>query len=763
MRFTLCLLLLLALAAAAFAQLPNVPGDVLFRNAKMVNTDSGMVLQVTATAGCKNFPVENFPVNNPLPPEVIAIKKPVMMVPATKLFTIHGNISYEYFYRSKIDTPFNQNDLQQHTERVNLQISVKDKYPLRISFASRQSNSPFFRNFFDGNFQFDRFAFNKNLKKKLYDQIAAKAMQKPDLKNIEAALEAEKAKLQRLKGMVSDPGILQKIVEARERAWLLKTSSAQKAAEDSAKNVAAGGIAKQKQKLLANPAVQKADSAVAALKAAYEEKQEELKKAGQAVQALQNKADSIKVAGQKDLALVRQAIYKATDQKELLKIASENGIVQDSRKELDEKLSFIKTFSIGKSVLNYTELTAQNITITGINVEYNPGYYMAFAAGKVDYRFRDFFNKNSKSNGQYISLGRFGVGNKDKRAVIFTLFKGRKNQSEYAIADSFKNHVDILGYSVETIYKKDDNTFLSAEFAKSTKPFISSAETSKQPGVLWKLQDRTNMGINLKGQTIIPETDTKLSGFFRKTGQNFQSFSLFSYNTDQTAWLAKIDQSLWKKKVTVTAMLRRNDFTNPFTEKTFKTSTVFKSLLVNVRVPKYPTLSVGYYPGTQYYIIDKETIRENAYYILNGSLAYTYKVRRLAMNSALVYNRYTNKASDSGFISYKGVNYYAAQTFFLKRLQLQGAYSYTKQPELGYYTGEASADYSFKKIFKLGAGLKYNKVFYGNAYIGQRLMVGCDLNALGNFRFQYEKMYLPAVNQSLYPVETGRISWYKTF
>jgi hypothetical protein len=271
------------------------------------------------------------------------------------------------------------------------------------------------------------------------------------------------------------------------------------------------------------------------------------------------------------------------------------------------------------------------------------------------------------------------------------------------------------------------------------------------------------MGINIKAQTIIPETNTKLSGFFRTTGENFQSFSLFSYNTDQTAWLARADQSFLKNKITLTGMLRRNDFSNPFTDKTYKTSTVFKSILVNVRFPKYPSVSVGYYPGTQLYMIDDEKIRESAYYILNGTVVYSYFLKGLAMNSSVVYNKYTSEATDSGFVDYKGINYYASQSVFLRKLQLQGGYAYTKQPILEYYTLETSGDYALRNWIKIGVGAKYNNVSGGNNYWGESIQLRLDFKQLGRIQLQYEKSYLPSINQILYPVEIGRLSYYKNF
>ena len=355
-------------------------------------------------------------------------------------------------------------------------------------------------------------------------------------------------------------------------------------------------------------------------------------------------------------------------------------------------------------------------------------------------------------------LGRIGTGNPDRRALILTVFKGQKNADEYVLNDSASNHIGIVGYSLQSIFKKDENTSISFEVAKSTKPNTGNLQANKEIGQLWKFSDQSNLGINIKGQTIIADTHTKLSGFFRKTGENFQSFSLFTYNTNQTAWLGRVDQYLYKDKLSVTGMLRRNDFTNPFTQKTYKTSTVFKSFLVNIRVPKYPSLSVGYYPGTQLFIADKETIKENAYYLLNGSLAYSYSYKKINMNSLLVYNRYFNKATDSGFVLYKGTSYYGMQTFFLRKLQLQAGFAYNSQEGLKYSTTEGSGDYALKQSLKIGIGIKYNKILGGGAYLGKRMQLMMDIRKLGRLQFQYEKSYLPTIRHLLFPFEIGRIS-----
>ena len=97
-------------------------------------------------------------------------------------------------------------------------------------------------------------------------------------------------------------------------------------------------------------------------------------------------------------------------------------------------------------------------------------------------------------------------------------------------------------------------------------------------------------------------------------------------------------------------MLHENDFTNPFTDKTFKTNTLFKTFQLSIRFPKYPVVSVGYHPGTQMYVINKDKIRENVYYILNGSIAYSYTAGDVHMNTAFNLNHFRAKAVIPGLL-----------------------------------------------------------------------------------------------------------------
>lgn len=732
---------------------------------EFIKTDSGIIIKWKFINSCKTY---NY-VTSLFPNYTNVLVSPIDVIDnkynKPELLKVHGNISYDYFYRSKIDNPFSQKDLQQHTEKVDLDILLKEKYPLKVAFVLRQSNSPFFKNFADINIHFDPYSYRKNIKQELINKLSGALSNEKDIASIKALITDKEKQLSNLKNWVKSPATLQKIIEERELLYTRQQKVPLPSPPLILPNIGSKSKNNLKDHFLSAPSSfkQKEDSVKNAFTLFFNSKEKEIDSLTKYINSLSHREDSLKNAAQKNIAAVNQKIYKTRDTKELMKIAFDNGIDLSKKDKYSKGLGAIRSFGIGRSLVNYTELTAQDITLTGINIEYNPSYYLAFAAGKINYQFRDFYNKNTKTNGQYLILGRIGTGNPDRRALILTVFKGQKNTSEYIINSSATAGVGIVGYSIESIFRKDENTAISFEVAKSTKPFLGSLQTDKEISVLWKFSDQSNLGVNIKASTIIPQTNTKLSGFYRKTGESFQSFSLFSYNTNQTAWLARVDQDLFKTKVTLTGMLRRNDFTNPFTEKTYKTSTIFKSFILNVRLPNYPVLSVGYYPGTQLFLIDKETVKENAYYLLNGSLSYNYSFKKIQMNSLLVYNRYFNKATDSGFVLYKGISYYGMQTFFLKKFQLQTGFAFNSQAGFKYTTTEGSLDYSFRKSLKLGVGAKYNKVIGGVVSWGERAQLMMEIAGIGRLQFQYEKSYLPTTGQSLFPIEIGRVSWYKYF
>jgi hypothetical protein len=679
---------------------------------------------------------------------------------------IHGNVQYDFIHRSYVDTPFAQRDFQQHTVQASLRVTVKDKYPLKMNVATRASNSPYFRNFLDLGLQLDQYNYVKDYRQQLLNKASQQLYQSPDLKAMETTLKGKMEELQQLRARLAEPEIIQRLIEEREKRYLDKL-----ALESGELNSLSSGIPDLKtvsEKFTHKAPSLKKISGSEEEERSYaefiEKKKKDLDSLQQDVIRFQRKTDSVRRGVEKNIADVRKKIYSAKNKSELKNIARENEWAGEKEKGFDQFLSNIRSIGIGRSLVSYSELTAWNIALTGLNMEYNNSrIYAAIAGGRMDYGFRDFFGSNSRARQQSLFMGRFGIGDKDHKALILSVFTGRKYNYGLIQSDSTSSKVNIAGYSLEAIWKKDENTSMSVELAKTTRPVTGAFRENQNLAALFDLGDKRNLGASIKAQTRLVKTDTRVEGFLRKTGEHFQSFSLFTYNSDQFAWQLKVDQPLLNDRLRVTGSLRRNDFTHPFADKTFKTSTVFTSIQATLRVPRLPVFSVGYFPGTQLYVENKEKLLENAYYMLNASAVYQYRVGGGSMTSTAIYNRYSGKGTDSGFVAYSGINYMLGQSFNIGKFQLQGLYNFTDQERMRYHTGEAGLDYAITKNIRIGGGGKYNQIVGGTHYWGGRAQASIQVNQLGLFQLQYDKSYLPTVYGDLFAVESGRVTWIKSF
>lgn len=99
-------------------------------------------------SACKNTNVMEFKTLSYVfvKPEIHRLADTIQFVnaarPKNPLLKVHGNIMYNFSYRSFIDTPFTQNDLAQHLIQSYFDFVVKDKYPVRMIVSGRSSNSP---------------------------------------------------------------------------------------------------------------------------------------------------------------------------------------------------------------------------------------------------------------------------------------------------------------------------------------------------------------------------------------------------------------------------------------------------------------------------------------------------------------------------------------------------------------------------------------------------------------------------------------------
>ncbi|HEY8898338.1 MAG TPA: hypothetical protein VIM79_26100 [Niastella sp.] len=670
---------------------------------------------------------------------------------------VHGNIMYNVNYYSNIDTPYNEQDIYQHTVQTYLDVTVKGKYPMRVYLTNRFTNSKLFRNFSDLNFNYNNTQFIQKIKTQVREKFLASLPSPKAPDSLKMELDATIQKLRLLDGWIKNPGLLQKLVEAREKAM-----------RDSLRN-----LTKIPDTSLKLPVV---DSALARIgidtsniEALYVKRKQQADSLRARVVALQQMVKAAKGQSQETVNKICREIEQAKSPAKLKAIMQENHIGDTILPKGYKTLMAIRSFGVGRSVVNYSELSAKNISVNGIQAEYNPDAYYALATGSVDYRFRDFIVKGPKQSGQYLTVLRYGRGLKDGNNIIFTWFGGRRQLYNAGTVDSQQVQTPssgLMGFTLEGTYRLTKNIMLTAEVAKSSYPVYAkdSADKSSLPSQMLEMSNRHNEAYSLKSEAFFPKTQTTVKGTFKRLGANFQSFSTFTDGSEQTAWSANVQQLFFKRQLTLNLGANTNDFSNPFIGSQYKSTTVFKSVQATLRKNRWPIISVGYFPSSQITKLGDGLYQENLFYTLTGNVTHSYKVHQVMMNAALVYTQFYNRSTDSGFVYFNTRNLLLSQSAFIQQLTLQANASGAFNQEYKLYTLEGKALYNINKYISIGGGVKYNyQTEFNIKQLGYSAETSVQIPKVGQIQFSAEKGFIPGINKQLVPNNTGRATYFKTF
>lgn len=739
---------------------------------------------------------------------------PIAKTGHSPLIRVHGNLLYGFDYRSYIDTPFAQNDLMQHLVQSTFSFVVKEKYPVKMVVTSRTNNSPYFNNTFDVSFQFNRSQVLENIKAEMRSRLtglnseALNILQKEsnlikkasslndldklinlnELKKYEEELKLKKMQLQKLQTWVNDPARMQSLVEEKEKQL-------RGTVNENTRQSAKGGLSLEKNgtaavsSAVSEKVLKKGASFYDKLKTKSDSLSESLSKKLH-VEEAQARYDSAKKLAEKlqdtvksYVTRVKNAQKKVTDsinklKQELNSLTTGPGLYAFMKKHHLDKgyltkaqrvLLSVNQVGIGRTSLDYSELTVKNISIAGVNVEMNPvPVYAAIAAGKVNYRFRDFIYKNKENSlpPQSVALIRIGVGQKEKNNLILTFFEGKKSVLNPSSPDPYNATQKVYGISAETKLAINANNYIVAEFAKSSYYYSAAQEPTKAElrERVFNFRERSNEAYSFRLFSQYPQTNTRITAYYKKLGEHFQSFTLYPSGINQEAWMARISQQFWKKRITLDAAIRQNDFVSPVAMPSYNSKAVFKSVQLTVRVPHYPFVSIGYYPSSQLLLGSNHVLTESQYNTLNAVVSHNYTIaKKLSMNTTGVFTKFYNSGSDTGFIYFNAASYSINQSVFLSRLQLLTGITVTEQQQLHLLTLEQSLTYSLRKWMSVTGGLKCTRENHKKNLLGIQAAVSMHIKKIGTLQMHYEKTYLPAYNRELKAVDMANFSLYREF
>lgn len=702
-------------------------------------------------SGCKTLlriPVMLY--NRPDSSDITAVRavRKVMPAPApvrTPFLAVHGNVLYDFYYQSNIDTPYTERDIHQHTLQTNLSITVRNKYPLRVSFSTQNGNSSLFRNLTGARLSYNNLDFKQQLLANARSWSAGKFKQLRELDSLKAYADSLKGRIAGIRYSFDEAAYIQRLIEAREQALRFKMDSL------------AGKI---------KPGSQ-GDSLYKKLIA----EKEHFSKETDSLQRLLNVADKrynqlvLKTNRQK--ATLLDALQHSRNNRELSDALESLNLPDSVLPKGFRTLLAIRSFGIGRTIADYSELTARNISISGVQVEYNPSYYLALATGVVDYQFRNFIVKEKRAP-QYLTLIRGGFGMKEGNHVFLTYYMGKKQlYGNNAVTSDSSQPVDnrLMGIALEAQWKLGANTFLVGEVARSSMPYNARrSHGSNNFSSMFDFSGHTNEAYTASFSTLINFSNTRVTGMYKWMGSDFQSFSFYTTGSRQIAWNVQAEQPFFHQRLLLAAAIRKNDYATFYMPSNYESNTVFKSVQLTMRIPRWPVVSIGYQPTSQLIKMDEKHFSEQLFYMLTGTATHTYRYRGIMMNSMVTYSRFYNRQTDTSFIYFNSRNIVAAHTVFLKKFTLAGQAAAAVTEEYGLYSLAGDASWKALHWFEIGGTLKYNRqTVYAIQQWGYGANARMNIPRFGEVALRAEKSYLPGGGKQLVSNNTGRLTYTRIF
>lgn len=651
-----------------------------------------------------------------------------------------GYTAYQFNYRSFIDTPFAESNILQHQVNGRLQLMLADMFPLEVNYWIRRSNSQFFKNTADVQLAFSGAGFRNNIQGAIRSRLLA-IMPVIHDSLLQKAYSLKQLDLNKLENELRSTFYPQKLAEAREMltnpgyTWdATSPDSVGMKINDSVKKAATQFLELYEQFRLRYDSVKgQTDS----LKKLYEANRQ---KVNQYKQLVNGKWDELQSA--------RQWRNKM----------QEYGLGDIEIPAKYRWLLGIRQFSLGRSPLNYSELTAKNVSVNGINVEYNSWYYLALTAGLVNYQFRDFVVSGQRRQPQYLYMVRAGIGRVEKNYFILSAFRGQKQLFRQGTAG--RSAIGITGISAETRWAVNRQTWIKAEVATSSAPDIRTSPVGSKSR--FTFSDRNNQAVALHLYSYVPFTGSRIEAMFKRTGANYQSFSSYTTNAAMESWYIKAEQNFFNRKLRIAGALRKNEFQNPYIVQDYKSNTVFKSITASFRMRKLPVITIGYQPMSQFTRVD-DVVVESRFQSMNATVYYDYKIHQLRMATTAMLNKFYNNNNDTGFIYYDATNSYLAQQFFFQSFTAQVGGSYTKNAHYRFQVLDGSITPIIPKWGTVTLGVKINNLNRSSIKAGGYVKTNIRVFKNDRLFISYEHGYLPGNYGNLVRNEMGMVQFIKTF
>ncbi len=322
-------------------------------------------------------------------------------------------------------------------------------------------------------------------------------------------------------------------------------------------------------------------------------------------------------------------------------------------------ISSIKTLGIGTTYPSYTPFTMQGVPVSGINVEFNPGwFYIAATAQK---------NQKSIDNSAFrrdLYAGRIGYGQTDKSHIYLTgLYANDKAGS--IIVDSTNQRLtpnsnylfgiqgrlnlfrDKLSFEAEAVGSMLTRDNRDADLENNSIP--SFVKNMFHP----KLSSQVDYSYSIKSIFDNQKSNTKVTASLKMVGPGFVTLGNPTLRGDKLEVETKISQKFLNNQVSVTASLKwfKDNLIN---SKSYTTNTTIPNLMVNMNFRGYPYLMLAYMPNFMTNNASDPVYKfdyKNHLFLMNTGHNLRFGEMSLSSNLSYMFNKATSLDTASGYTS----------------------------------------------------------------------------------------------------------------
>lgn len=631
-------------------------------------------------------------------------------------------ILYTSDYRAINDTPFNESNILQQSIIAGTKFKMGGILPFNMYMRASLTNSSYFKDYFDVQLNYDASHVHQAIKEdydRIVDELYAEAIDSITY----SVLNQKSEIINQLSKWLNNPVQTQKLVEYRELLIIDGISYKSELSYEENRRK------EDSLKIIASEFLDAYDKAMSF----YNQTFQEVDSLKNIITESLNKIDQIK-------KILNKPTIDYKDLKEKRTQLSKLGVSNKIMNRLSVKLQGLRKLGIGRNLVDYSDLSMKNISVNGINFEYNSWYYASLTAGTLDFGYRNlsFFNNLSK---QYVYMARFGVGNIERNAFIISYFGGKKQLFRESKLITREPAINTNGFSLEGKLVLLNSLQARGEVSET----ISSAFI---PQKFFSFSDFNNKAVSFSIKSLPSLINTRFEASFKILGNNYQSFTGYNQNSSRKQFFVRLDQSFFNRSLKISGKIRSFEFDNPLIIQKYNSKNFLKDISITYRKKGMPVITTGYIPISQIYFVDDVLTEEN-FQSFNFNLYHNYTLFKIRTSSYLSLNSFDKFDSDKSIDFFRTNNFSYYQSLFFKHADIGFSVNYAENNYYTLFVFEENVSFKLSSGNRLMAGLKINNYNFSILKLGYYINTNLALNKNFTFHAGFEKGFVPGFNNTL--------------